>query len=141
MSALKGAQAHPRSKRTILRSQETGTWLQTPPSYDASLKLASLKWNLEMYCIFDIVEHHPISSACYHIRRTTTKSLKFEEKCYEKIIKYLPLVETTVRKKSHVSDISDFLCSRVYLPQRKDSNSNSNDTHCHQVTRLPTSTI
>ena len=26
------------------------------------MERASLKWNSEMYCIFDIVEHHPIST-------------------------------------------------------------------------------
>ena len=31
------------TKNTIFRSQETGKWLQTPPSYDTSMVLASLK--------------------------------------------------------------------------------------------------
>ena len=47
------------TKRTILRSQETGEWLQTPQV--TSMELAFLKWNSKMHCPFDIVEHHPIS--------------------------------------------------------------------------------
>ena len=50
------------TKRTILRIQETGMWLQTAPSYDTSMELASLIRNLEMHCISDIVKHHPIVS-------------------------------------------------------------------------------
>ena len=33
------------TKRTLLRSQETGKWLQTQPSYYMSMKRASLIWN------------------------------------------------------------------------------------------------
>ena len=47
------------AKRTILRSQETGKLLQTPPRYDTSMELAALIWNSEMHCIYAIVEHHP----------------------------------------------------------------------------------
>ena len=38
------------TERTILRSQVTGKWMETPPSYDTSMDLASL-----MHGIFDIV--------------------------------------------------------------------------------------
>ena len=41
------------TKRTILRSQVTGKWLETPPSYDTSMGIASLKWYSEMHGIFD----------------------------------------------------------------------------------------
>ena len=50
------------TKRTILRSQETGQWLQLCKPYQvSSMKLASLIWNSEIHFIFDIVVHHPIS--------------------------------------------------------------------------------
>ena len=49
------------TNRTILVSQETGKWMQTPPSFDTSMELASLIWNSEMHCIIDCVEHNAIS--------------------------------------------------------------------------------
>ena len=46
----------PATKCTFFRSQETGKWMQPPPSYDRSMELASVKWNSETHYIFDI--HH-----------------------------------------------------------------------------------
>ena len=44
------------TKRTIVKSHETGKWLQAPPSYDTSMELAYLIWNSEMHVIFDITQ-------------------------------------------------------------------------------------
>ena len=46
------------TKRTILGSQETDKWLQSPRQWN----VVSLIWKSEMYCIFDIAEHHPITA-------------------------------------------------------------------------------